>query len=104
MLASLMLAQQYWAFYARSVFDFLRLKSITSGQAAGFIPAWRAAAAQWAFRHCCPELMDWEAMVDLLAEEPGAGEDVLRLGDTEAPVAVVLLGGERREEVDRLTK
>ena len=21
--------------------------------------------------HCCPELMDWEAMVDLLAEEPG---------------------------------
>lgn len=31
--------------------------------------------------HCCPELMDWEAMVDLLAEEQGAGEEALQLRD-----------------------
>ncbi len=51
--------------------------------------------------HCCPELMDWEAMVDLLAEEPGPGEETLQLGDTEAPVAAALLAASVQQAVER---
>ena len=50
--------------------------------------------------HCCSALTDWETFTDLLIEEVGAGEDMLKMEDTEARELVVLMVASVKQAVE----
>ena len=49
---------------------------------------------------CCPALRDWEALVDLLVEAPGRGEEALAMEEEEQRAAALLLVESVRRTVE----